>query len=216
MALAVAAEYTGLDLALVRPFYDPETQTFPLKDDFFVAGVMHSFGRDVVVYVMSAILLVFAGSFAVSRLRAYRKGAGYMLLAGLTGPAIVSVLKSSTHIYSPWDLALFGSERPYIRLFDRVPPGSPIGHAFPGGHSSGGFAFLTLYFLLGHYRPQYRYVGLGIGLLVGGAFGLAQEVRGAHFLSHDLFSAAICWCVALAVFRLMFRKEMRDSALAAG
>jgi len=36
-------------------------------------------------------------------------------------------------------------------------------------------------------------------------FAATQEVRGAHFLSHDLFSLVICWYAALAVDWLMFR-----------
>ena len=41
--------------------------------------------------------------------------------------------------------------------------------------------------------------------LAGGAFGAAQVVRGAHFVSHVLWSAWICWvlCVlAAAAFRM--------------
>ncbi|WP_210763428.1 hypothetical protein [Xanthomonas hydrangeae] len=33
-------------------------------------------------------------------------------------------------------------------------------------------------------------------------YGGVQQLRGAHFLSHDLWTAMICWCTALAVFRM--------------
>jgi membrane-associated PAP2 superfamily phosphatase len=33
----------------------------------------------------------------------------------------------------------------------------------------------------------------------GMVFGLSQQLRGAHFLSHDLWTAALCWLVAVAV-----------------
>jgi membrane-associated PAP2 superfamily phosphatase len=36
-------------------------------------------------------------------------------------------------------------------------------------------------------------------MIAGLAFGLAQQWRGAHFMSHTLWSAAVCWGVALAV-----------------
>lgn len=206
-AFAVASEYTGLDLALVKPFYDPASNTWPLRDNFFVSGVMHSFGRDLIAYIMIGVLVLLIGSFIHSRLRRYRKGAAYMLLGGLLGTGIVAVLKNCTHIYSPWDLTIFGADKPYVRLFDAVPEGATVGHAFPGGHSSGGFGLLALYFLLLHYAPRYRFVGLAAGLIVGGAFGAAQEMRGAHFLSHDLFSAVICWYAALGVYYAMYRNE---------
>ncbi len=40
---------------------------------------------------------------------------------------------------------------------------------------------------------------LGIGLLAGTVFGVAQQLRGAHFLSHDVASLIVCWAVACTV-----------------
>ena len=55
-------------------------------------------------------------------------------------------------------------------------------------------------------RVRQGVYGFG-GLVLGGVFAATQEVRGAHFLSHDLFSLVICWYAALAVDWLMFRKD---------
>ena len=41
---------------------------------------------------------------------------------------------------------------------------------------------------------------LVIGILAGGVFAFGQEARGAHFLSHDLASAAIVWFTQLALY----------------
>lgn len=205
---AIISAYSGLDVALVTPFYDPATQSWPWREHWFTSGFLHGYGKDLVVNVLIGILVVFFASFFVARLRPYRKGAGYLILGAGLGPAIVAVIKASTHIYSPWDLEMFGGDKPHVRMFDSIPDGLPIGEAFPGGHASGGFAFVSLYFLLSYYRPAYRFHGLAVGLLLGGIFAITQEVRGAHFLSHDLTSLAICWTVALAVFRLMYRREL--------
>ena len=205
---AVFSEYSGLDIALARNFYNDTTGTWPLKNDFLVAGVLHTFARDCVVYVMVGVLLLLVSSFVFKRFRPFRKGAAYMLLGSLAGVALVAILKDSTHIYTPWDLVLFGGDKPHVRIFDPSPAGLPVGHAFPGGHSSGGFAFFSVYFLLSRYRPKYRHFGLALGLTVGGIFAAAQEMKGAHFLSHDLFSLVICWYSAFAVYKLMFHKEL--------
>jgi membrane-associated PAP2 superfamily phosphatase len=37
-------------------------------------------------------------------------------------------------------------------------------------------------------------------IVVGIAFSIGQEARGAHFLSHDLTSAAIVWFVQLGLY----------------
>jgi membrane-associated PAP2 superfamily phosphatase len=46
---------------------------------------------------------------------------------------------------------------------------------------------------------------LAAALAVGIAFSIGQEARGAHFLSHDLTSAAIVWFVQLWIYVKMLR-----------
>jgi membrane-associated PAP2 superfamily phosphatase len=40
---------------------------------------------------------------------------------------------------------------------------------------------------------------LALVLAAGFALGLAQQVRGAHFMSHTLWTAWLCWVAAWAV-----------------
>jgi len=40
-------------------------------------------------------------------------------------------------------------------------------------------------------------------VLIGALFSLAQQARGAHFLSHDIVSALIAWLICLALSRLI-------------
>jgi membrane-associated PAP2 superfamily phosphatase len=211
-AFAVFSEYSGLDVAIERLFYDAESHAWPLKSNFITSGILHKGGQNLVAGIIAAILVVLVLSFFVKKLRRCRKGAAYLLVGSLISPAIVFLIKSSTHIYTPGSLEIFGGDKPHIRVFDSVPPGLPIGHAFPGAHSSGGFAFLSLYFLLSLYRPQYRHYGLAFGLGLGAIFAATQAMRGEHFLSHDLFSFVICWYSAWAVFYLMFRNELNDGS----
>jgi membrane-associated PAP2 superfamily phosphatase len=208
LAFAVFAEYSGLDVAIERLFYDAQSQSWPLKSAFITGGILHKGGQNFVIGTMAAVFAVLVLSFFAKRLRRCRKGAAYLLVGTLISPAIVAVIKGSTHIYMPSSLEIFGGDMPHIRLFDSAPPGLPVGHAFPGAHSSSGFAFLSLYFLLSFYWPKYRYCGLAFGLGLGALFSITQEVRGEHFLSHDLVSLVICWYCAWAVFCLMFRREM--------
>jgi membrane-associated PAP2 superfamily phosphatase len=48
-----------------------------------------------------------------------------------------------------------------------------------------------------------------VGLVAGGVFGAAQQLRGAHFLSHDLWTLATCWTVSLLLFLLVRRITAR-------
>ena len=45
-------------------------------------------------------------------------------------------------------------------------------------------------------------------LVIGLVFGIAQQLRGAHFLSHDLWALMVCWLVALSLHRLMLVPRM--------
>jgi membrane-associated PAP2 superfamily phosphatase len=201
----ILLEYSGLDLLLIQPFFDASTGKWPYKSHWLTSDILHTGGKNFVVAIAVGIFLVFVLSFFVGRLKRFRKGAAYLLAASLAGPALVSICKHMTHIYTPWDLVLFGGKHPYIRLFDVVPAGAKAGNAFPAGHSSGGFAFFSLYFLALAHKPSFRYAGLCFALVLGFSFGIAQQIRGAHFLSHDLFSLVICWYAALMAYLVFFR-----------
>jgi membrane-associated PAP2 superfamily phosphatase len=205
LSAGIASEYSGLDLFLIRPFFDASTGQWPYKSHWLASDILHTGGQNAVVALAVGISVVFVLSFFVDYLKPFRKGAAYLLAASLAGPALVSICKHMTHIYTPWDLAIFGGKHPYIRIFDAVPAGVKIGKAFPSGHSSGGFAFFSLYFLALAYKPSLRYAGLCFALALGFTFGIAQQVRGAHFFSHDLFSLVICWYAALALYLIFFK-----------
>ena len=57
----------------------------------------------------------------------------------------------------------------------------------------------------GMVRPAWRWMALAAGLMIGAIFGWTQQVRGAHFLSHDLWTLLICWVVALGLFMVWQR-----------
>lgn len=138
-----------------------------------------------------------------SNLRHWRRPALALLLSVLLSTLIVSMLKSVTHMDCPWDLLGYGGQRPFVDLFAAHPPGMPAGACFPAGHASAGYAWIALYFFFGAVHPRWRTAGLWTGLAAGVVFGFAQQLRGAHFVSHDLASLLVCWLTALATFRII-------------
>jgi len=193
----IASQYSGLDIRLEQFFYDYQHQLWPYKETWLTQDLLHRGGRDVVALVIIGMFLFLLATLFNDRLAPYRRNAIFLLLSSLTGIGLVAVLKASTHIYTPWDLQIFGGLYPNIRLFDSVPNNLPVGHAFPSGHASGGFALLSFYFMARSHQYRHSslflYTALGLGL----TFGLDQQIRGAHMLSHDLFSPAICWSSCL-------------------
>lgn len=205
--LAVYSEYVGLDLWLSRHFYDQGLGVWPYRRHWLMEDLLHRGGRNLVVVMAIVLFLLFIGSFFRAGLQPYRKDLAFVLVAGLSGPAIVGLFKTMTHIYSPWDLQIFGGKQPYIRIFDHVPVNAPVGHAFPAAHASGGFAWFSVFFALRRRAVPWYRLSLILPLALGLLFGFAQQVRGAHFLSHDLVSLGACWICAALWFWLFYAKS---------
>lgn len=204
LVLAVFVEYAGVDLWLSAHFYDPRGHVWPLKHHWLTSGVLHVGGQYLDKAVGLAWFVVFVSSFYNQQVQPFRKVLVFFFCAAGAGPLVVGLLKHLTHIYTPWDLQIFHGSHPYIRLFDPVPTGATIGSAFPAGHASGGYAFMCLYFVLLRSKPAYRFHGLFLGVVLGFIYGVGQQLRGAHFFSHDIFSLVICWYASLAVYLIFY------------
>lgn len=190
----------GADQWLADAFYRLEGHHWALQNAWVTGHLVHKGGKWASTFgALLAILLCFH-AWRHERAAAWRWPLLYLVLAVALGTGMVSLLKSLTHMDCPWDLARYGGTREYVGLFAARPRGMPPGVCFPAGHSSAGFAWVSLYFFALMVRPAWRWGGLAIGLLAGGVFGLSQQLRGAHFLSHDLWTLATCWTVSLLLF----------------
>jgi membrane-associated PAP2 superfamily phosphatase len=202
-------EYSGFDIWWISHFYDYQTRSWPFRDHWLFETVIHEWGRYFDMGAAGLWLVFFFLTFFLKPLKTFKKPLIYFLVSSATGPLIVGAGKHLTHIYTPWDLKIFSGTLPYIRLLDPVPGGMPIGEAFPAGHASGGYAFFSLYILMRHLGSPHRIYGLIFALGLGLIFGIGQQVRGAHFPSHDLFTLVICWYSALIFYYIFFPEEWR-------
>ena len=56
-------------------------------------------------------------------------------------------------------------------------------------------------------RRRLAYWGLFGGFGLGFILGFGRVVQGAHFLSHQLWAALICWLTMLALYELLLRRQ---------
>jgi len=200
-ALATLFETTPLDLWFADRLYALQGGHWALRDHWFTYAVMHHYGKLAVIAFGLGMLVLAVLSCCVDRLKPWRRPLAYLVTGLALVPVTVSFSKHFSDVPCPWDLARYGGELAYrhslANAFGWM--GSDARSCFPAGHAAGGFGLLVIYFAAwpSARRPA-RY--LLPGLLVGIAFGLGQQMRGAHFLSHDLWTAALTWFAALALF----------------
>lgn len=157
-----------------------------------------------------AILLCFH-HWRKGRDRTLRWALLYVVIAMALGTGVISLLKALVPMECPWDLLRYGGHEPFIGLFTLRPDGMAPRACFPAGHASAGYAWLCLYYFALLWRPSWRWAGLWIGLGTGLVFGISQQLRGAHFLSHDVATALICWLLSLGLYVLIRRQLDRPN-----
>lgn len=179
------------DLPLSQLFGGPHG--FAWRDAWWSSGLLHDGGRWLAGCVLALLVWDAARPFTPGPSKAQRR---YWLGVVVVSMLLVPMLKRFTATSCPWDLAEFGGAAAYVpHWLLRVTDGGP-GHCFPSGHAVSAFAFFGLYFLWRPHRPKAARAMLALTLLAGALFGWAQLVRGAHFLSHTLWSGWLCWALA--------------------
>lgn len=201
--LLTLLEQTSVDLWLADRWFALEGGAWAWRDHWLAYDVIHHHGKQLVIGFGLAVLAVIGLSFRVARLSRWRLPMTYLLTSMALLPALIAWFKRISPVPCPWDLTRYGSYTEYLRTFEHSFGPSDAGHCFPSGHASGGFALLALYFAAYLYA-RHPALFLLPGLLVGTVFALGQQARGAHFLSHDLWSLSLCWFGALGLF-LLFR-----------
>ena len=128
---------------------------------------------------------------------AWRVMLGLILLI----PLFVSLLKSQSLPYCPWDVTGLGGTQPQYEWFDRLlgllQSETKNGRCWPAGHASGGFALLASYAVFRVVKPLWAKPALYAALAFGIVMGLAQQFKGAHFMSHTLWTAWFAWVIAI-------------------
>lgn len=217
VALALAATASmrlGLDARLAELFFEPATHTFPWRAGFALELLGHRLAKSVVWAAWLMLVATAAIAPRVERLAPYRAVLWTAVAAMAAGPVLVVALKHVTAYHCPWDLKAFGGDADVTGAIFVRP--AQAGRCFPGGHAAGGFSLVALHLAgIACDEPRLRSVGLWAAVLAGSAFGLVRMTQGAHFLSHNLWAAAIDWAAATLVFLPLLAARARAGACGA-
>lgn len=204
LALLVLAAWdaSGWDMPLAQVFGN--TQGFALRDHPWLAQGLHDGVRQLGWLLLLGLTLTVP--WPVGALKVLSRGQRAWMVGSIWASlVVVVVLKGLNRTSCPWDLAAFGGTAQHVsHWLWGVADGGP-GHCFPGGHASTAFAFLPLAWWLRPVNPvaarRWALVIVGCGLLLGAV----QQARGAHFLSHNLWTGWLCWATTWGLHRLSTR-----------
>jgi membrane-associated PAP2 superfamily phosphatase len=206
IALAIAivwlANATTVDLTLADQQFDFTQHSFTQKHAFFYETVMHVYAKQLFTVIWLALLLL---AWLPKRLLGNRISAAtryklrWIVLLALLNAIVVSSLKHQMPHACPWDIVRYGGSASWVPTFTSH-PALEAGHCFPAGHTTSGVWLSALGLLWLPQAPRKALLVTIAGLMVGFALGWAQQIRGAHFLSHTLTSLWLMCGWLLMVF----------------
>lgn len=204
LVFALLFKVWDVDIWLADRIYAWEGGAWSLRNMPLLSDWLHVGGRRVIIAFGLVVLLLWLVSLTIPAWQRYRRGLLFLFLSMLLTTSLISLLKSVSSVYCPWDYVRYGGDISAAGLLDA---GWASGRCFPSGHASAGYALFALFFAARRYAFVWRWWALGLALLVGLLFGLTQQFRGAHFLSHDLWAASLSWIVSFSLARRMLQSE---------
>lgn len=190
----IAWDMSGLDFVMAQAMGGPAG--FALRNHWLFADVLHKGGRVAAWAALFALLVAIPWPYGPLRLLNTARRA-QLVVSVLLSVLAINVLKSATGIPCPWDIQQFGGDVAFTGHWQQWLSGKMTGtQCFPAGHASAGFAFIGGFFVFRSISASHARRWFWGALAAGTVFGIAQQLRGAHFMSHTLWSAWVCWCVA--------------------
>jgi membrane-associated PAP2 superfamily phosphatase len=210
MALAVF-EPSQIDLWITDHLYIAG-KGFIGGKSFFLEDILHDFAKQVVialaVFILATLIISYIKPvakfipFAIDQKRLL-----YIVIAMTITTSLITPLKELTEVQCPWSLDRYGGVEHYSSLMStRAAPVHKAGSCWPGGHASSGFCLFALFFAMRDIRPRAARIALVIAVTLGITFSVGRMLQGAHFLSHNLWTALIDWTVSASLYRFMFVK----------
>jgi membrane-associated PAP2 superfamily phosphatase len=207
--LLLTIELGGIDRRLADFFYAVEGGRWAWQDAWLTSTLIHKMGKQLSLVIALIILLALVQSYITQKLQRWRREFAYLLCAAGGGSALVGLIKTIAPVSCAWDFTRYGGTREYASVVTEFFHGAGA-DCFPAGHASGGYAWLAFYFLGVHLQSRWRWAGLAFAMCVGLVFGFSQQIRGAHFISHDVWTLSICWFFSLWLYKVMLVEPLKN------
>ena len=208
--ILVLLELTSLDMDLARLFFDPVAGEFIGRHSYFLEDILHDRAKQVVIAFSVFAILGFIASFFMVRLKPFKRELGCLVLSLGLATSFVTPMKAVTAVQCPWSLEQFGGHETYSELLSPRPHTDKPGRCWPGGHAATGFTLFALYFVLRDRRPRMARTAFVFAFALGSVFSISRMMQGAHFFSHNLWTAVFCWLICLgSYYWILYRPALK-------
>ncbi len=205
--------YNNLDLKFQSLFFYPETKLWLVARDNMILKFFF--------YKLPKYIIAIYGVFMILwliKLRYYKESIElqkkllFLILILIFTPLTVAILKHYSPIYCPNFIEEFGGEKLYISPFDMfngVIFFHHTGKCFPAGHASGGFALISLYFVIP--SKVLKIWSLLFSLSLGWIMGIYQIAKGTHYLSDTIVTLAIAYLLCITLQQVLLVRNKNNT-----
>lgn len=229
-------DMTQIDIAFNNLFYDPVTRTFPLDHVRMFEVITHKWARIIPNWTAEIALIGAILSFVwplanvqkrpglgrfLERTHAapvlrfastYRRDFWFVVIAFAICTGVIHFLKAHTSVYCPVETTLFGGKIDHVEWYNNFQlfKEAGDGRCWPGGHASGGFTMLALYFVGRAHRWRYSKALMYGSLVLGFIYGTTRVLQGWHYMSHTFWAGIFVWLACLLTALAFYGRARLD------
>ena len=202
--------FTDIDLMLGDAVFDVPSRAFPWRDTWLTVTLNHV----ILKWLLILLAVCVVGYAGIDACRPYaglsdigRLQLRIVALSAILVPVVTSTLKQISSSHCPWDLQRYGGAHPYVRLFGAFSAHTAPGQCLPAGHASSALWLLAFAVWWLPARPRDARRAALLAIAFGGMVGYLQQMRGAHFMTHTLWSIWIACVIVLALIVMLQNAE---------
>ncbi|WP_051278849.1 phosphatase PAP2 family protein [Chitinilyticum aquatile] len=200
LLLLAINQFTDWDIRLTDYYYDTIQQRFPWRDAWLTAELGHHWLKLAFQLLGGALLLGMLRQWQTKKIQGIALRRSLVIgLSIILVPSIIATLKHFSSLHCPWDIDRWGGHAPFLRLLDALPAGVAGGQCFPAGHATSALWLLGLIACWLPDQPRRALRMTPLLLAPGLLLGWLQQMRGAHLLSHTLWSVWLSWAIVAAL-----------------
>jgi membrane-associated PAP2 superfamily phosphatase len=207
--MLLIVDVADLDQRISTLFYDPSIHAFPLRDNWVLEKLEHAAAKMAVMLLWLSVLVVWIATHWFPAFKQLRSILLFIFAGMLLSALSVTALRSMSVKHCPYDLQQYGGTlSESIGLFESTQKMVKPGKCRPSGHASAGFCLFAWYFAARRLKQRRLAVYfLGGTVLFGFFLSMGRVAQGAHFVSHCVWSAIVCWFVTLALYEIMLIRQ---------